>query len=63
MHLLSPDTKKLWKDKIGGGQKGKLFFRNWVFVEKVDLNTDNIVINSMNNLQARVTSEKMEIIG
>jgi len=24
IHLLSPDTKKLWKDKIGGGQKGKL---------------------------------------
>lgn len=45
LHLLSPETNKKWKDKIGGGQKGNLFFRSWIFVEKVDLNKDSITIN------------------
>ena len=42
LNLLSDQTKRRWKDKIGGGKKGNLFFRNWLFVENVDLNTNTI---------------------
>ncbi|BCJ87806.1 DUF4433 domain-containing protein [Effusibacillus dendaii] len=42
LNLLSPKTREKWKSKIGGGKKGNLFFRDWIFVEEVNMNKDSI---------------------
>lgn len=42
LNLLSPTAKEKWKSKIGGGKKGNLFFRNWIFVEEVNMNNESI---------------------
>lgn len=42
INLLTPETRERWKNKIGGGKKGNLFFRNGLFIEEVDLSTESI---------------------
>ncbi|HOQ10227.1 MAG TPA: DarT ssDNA thymidine ADP-ribosyltransferase family protein [Syntrophomonadaceae bacterium] len=42
LYLLSPGARNKWKNKIGAGKKGNLFYRRWVFVEKVDMNTQKV---------------------
>ena len=42
LNRLSPETRERWKERIGGGKKGNLFFREWIFVDKVDLSKDSI---------------------
>ena len=42
LYLLSSGAKKNWGSKIGSSKKGNFYFRNWLFVEEADLNTNQI---------------------
>lgn len=42
LNLLQPYTRDIWKDRIGAGKKGNLFFRKWIFVEEANLNRESI---------------------
>lgn len=44
LHLLSPRIRSKWKNKIGAGKKGNLFYRRWIFVERAELNTEQITL-------------------
>lgn len=43
--MLTPQTRARWKSRIGGGQPGNLFFRNWIFVDRVNLTTDSVTFH------------------
>lgn len=43
LNLLSPQARDKWRDKIGSGKKGRMFFREWPFVDEVDLSTKSII--------------------
>ncbi|MGI5881075.1 MAG: DarT ssDNA thymidine ADP-ribosyltransferase family protein [Syntrophomonadaceae bacterium] len=42
INLLDPIARKKWQKKIGGGKKGNLFFRKWLFIEKVNFDENEI---------------------
>jgi hypothetical protein len=37
LHLLRPDVRTMWADKIYQGSKYDLFFNSWTFIERADL--------------------------
>lgn len=43
-NLLSRQSLHKWKQRIGTGAKSNLFFREWTFVEEVDLSDENVTI-------------------
>lgn len=44
LNLLKPAALKRWIRKIGVGAKSNLFFREWTFVEEVNMSNDSIVV-------------------
>lgn len=42
MQLLSSSAMKQWGNIIGGGKKGNLFYRQWFFVEKVNMTRETV---------------------
>ncbi len=50
LDLLSVPAFNKWYEKIGASKKGNLFYRDWLFIEEVDLNESyvNIAFNDSN---------------
>jgi hypothetical protein len=43
LHLLGPESKRRWADKVFQGKKYDLFFARWTFIETADLSSSNMV--------------------
>jgi hypothetical protein len=42
LHLLRPDVRVAWADRIYQGTKYDLFFNSWTFVERADLSSNDM---------------------
>ncbi len=49
LHLLPPQTRSRWVDRLGVRPNSQLFNRKWTFVEEVDMNTAKIVFRFNRN--------------